>query len=164
MMCVRQYPHFFTLFLPHGSHILLLPSHFDVIHVVLSVITWFSMNEHTQSGIFSHPSSTRAKNSLSHNNPANGCPCRLRSKKKHHRIFNTFTMIFSICVVEDVSKHLDILIWEFWTIWEHPPIFLSVGRYCISCLFVTIWQSCNNIHNFCDSRWDAEEPCSLNTA
>ena len=30
-------------------------------------------------------------------------------------------------------------------------IYLSAGRYCISCLSVTIWQSCNNIHYFCGS-------------
>ena len=26
-------------------------------------------------------------------------------------------------VVEDVSKRLDVLIYEFCAIWEHPPIF-----------------------------------------
>ena len=37
-------------------------------------------------------------------------------------------MILAICVAEDVSKHLDIPIWEFWAIWEHPQILLESMR------------------------------------
>ena len=37
-------------------------------------------------------------------------------------------MILAICVVEDVSKHLDILILEFRAIWEHPPILPECTR------------------------------------
>ena len=38
-------------------------------------------NIHSQFGTFSHPSSNRgSSNCLSHNNPANGCPCKFRPR------------------------------------------------------------------------------------
>ena len=36
-------------------------------------------------------------------------------------------MIWATRVVEGVSIRLDILIWEFWAIWEHPPMLLECG-------------------------------------
>ena len=54
--------------------------------------------------------------------------------------------MLAIYVVENVSKHLDNPIYDvlrlFWSILQ---IFLSIGRYCIRCLTVTTWQSCNNV-------------------
>ena len=37
-----------------------------------------------------------------------------------------WTMSLATCVVVDESKCLDIPIWEFSIIWEHPPIFTWV--------------------------------------
>ena len=55
-----------------------------------------------------------SSNCLSHNNPANEWP------------YNQCFLWFCAFVVEDVSKRLDIVIWEFWAILEHPPIFTWV--------------------------------------
>ena len=33
--------------------------------------------------------------------------------------------IFAICVVNDISKHLDILTWEIGALWERPPMLLE---------------------------------------
>ena len=58
-----------------------------------------------------------------------------------------WTMIWAICVVVDESKCLDIPIWEFSVIWEHPPFLLGISRCCVSCLSVATWQSGNDIHD-----------------
>ena len=59
------------------------------------------------------------------------------------------TMIWAICVVVDESKCLDIPIWEFSVICEHPPFYLGKSRYCVSCLSCATRQSGSGIHDFC---------------
>ena len=73
-------------------------------------------------------------------------------------------MVLPICVVEGVSKHLDIPIWEFWAIWEHPPVLpeckqrldqacpSQAGNLAITSLIFTAVI------------WDADEPCVEKTA
>ena len=47
------------------------------------------------------------------------------------------------------SGHSDLGIMSF--LGASSNLHLGVGRYCISCLSVTIWYSCNNIHYLCGS-------------
>ena len=114
---------------------------------------WFRWTKRqSQFGSFLHPSSNRiSSNCFSHKNPANGCPYKFRSKST---IFNDCPGIRSF-----VSCKTYPYVWTFWlTNCEQPGsvirFYLSVGRCCISCLSVTIWQSCNNIHYFCGSHLD----------
>ena len=58
-------------------------------------------------------------------------------------------MVLAICVVVDESKCLDIPILEFSIIWEHPPFYLGISRYCVSCLSCATRQSGDDIHDFC---------------
>ena len=58
------------------------------------------------------------------------------------------TKISATCVVEDVSKYLDIPTLEFWAIWEHPPSLperMLIRRQ----LSITVRQSCKDIHYIC---------------
>ena len=102
--------------------------------------------------LFLHPSSNRiSSNCFSHTNPANGCPYKFRSKST---IFNDCPEIRS-----SVSWKTYPYVWTLWLRNCEQPgsvlrFYLSVGRCCISCLSVTIWQSCNNIHYFCGSHLD----------
>ena len=61
----------------------------------------------------------------------------------------SLTMISAICVVEEASVNLDIPIWEFWAIWEHPPFFLAESCFHVGCLSCTIKWSNHDIHDFC---------------
>ena len=61
------------------------------------------------------------------------------SFERHHRIFNVWPRILAICVVEDVSKRLDIPILE--QSWSILQFYLSMSRYCIQLLVP---------HNFCN--------------
>ena len=45
-----------------------------------------------------------------------------------HKDLPCLPMNLDICVVEEVSKHLDIPTWEFRATLEHPPIFLECTR------------------------------------
>ena len=153
MKLVRQ-DRCFHQFLPHGSHILLLSNHFFVSSTFTDKNNpWFRWTKRqSQFGSFLHPSSNRiSSNCFSHNNPANGCPYKFRSKST---IFNDCPGIRSF-----VSWKTYPYVWTFWLRNCEQPrsvlrFYLSVGRCCISCLSVTIWQSCNNIHYFCGSHLD----------
>ena len=70
-------------------------------------------------------------------------------------------MTSAIYVLGDVSIHPDILICEFWAVFEHPPLLLGCtsaacplqsGRRAITSITIAA-VSC-----------DADEPCSVNTA
>ena len=61
-----------------------------------------------------------------------------------------WTMIWAICVVVDESRCLDIPIWEFSIICEHPPFLPGyTSWYCVSCLSCATRQSWDDIHDFC---------------
>ena len=93
-----------------------------------------------------------------HNNPANGCPCKFRSRSTLD--LQCLPMIWAMCVVEDVSIRLDILTQEFWAIWERPRVLPS-------------WENADTASTACPSQagnlattfitfaaviWDADEP------
>ena len=66
--------------------------------------------------------------------------------------------------MENVSKHLDILIWAFWAIWEHLPILPECQkRYCISSTSITTCKSCNHVHDFSNSHLGRKRACSART-
>ena len=76
-----------------------------------------------------------------------------------------WTMILAICVVEDVSVYLDMLIWEFWAIWERPPRFTCV---CADTASAACPSQSGSLAMtpipFAAVVCEADEPCSLNTA
>ena len=88
-------------------------------HTNTPCLRWTNMHSHFR--IFSHPSSDKASsNCLFHDNPANGWLCKLSPRGTTRS--SIVPMILAICVVEDVSKHLNTLIWEFRAILEHLQI------------------------------------------
>ena len=87
---------------------------------------------------FSNPNSNKtSSNCLSHNNPANGWPCKFRSRG---------TKIFNVCpgFRSFMSWKTYPYVWTFW-LWNSGQsgsvlqFYLSAGRYWVSCLSVTIW-------------------------
>ena len=72
-------------------------------------------------------------------------------------------MILAICASVDVSKCLDLLIWEFWAIWETSSIFtperMLIRRQLLvqHNLVVLQWHPLLLL-------WGADEPCSAKTA
>ena len=99
----------------------------------------------------SHPNSnTTSSNCISYNNPANGCPYKIRSRVPHtkssmfaqdfgHLSRGRRVHAFGHSDLRKFQQSVSVLL-----------VYLSLGRYCIS---VTIWQPCNNIHYFCGSSW-----------
>ena len=79
------------------------------------------MNEqHSKFGTFSHPCSTILRIVF---------PITIQPMGDHINFFQDvprdlqcLPMSLAICVVEDISKRLDILTLEFWPIWWYPPI------------------------------------------
>ena len=76
-----------------------------------------------------------------------------------------WTKILAICVVVDESKYLDIPIWEFSIILEHLP-FLPGYKQILRQLLVLRNQAVLEMISmtFAAVIWDAEDPCSVNTA
>ena len=74
-------------------------------------------------------------------------------------------MTSAIFVLEDVSIHPDILIWEFWVVFEHPPFFTRVYADIASaaCPSQSGSRAITSI-TFAAVICDADEPCSVNTA
>ena len=108
-------------------------------------------------GTFHHPSPNRtSSNCLSQNNPANGCPYKFRSRS------TTGSLKIVLWLWSCMSWKTYPYVWTLWFGYFEQSgsilqCFLSVRRYCISCLFITTWTSRNNIHDFCSShlrcRW-----------
>ena len=97
---------------------------------------WWT-NMHSQFGTFSNPSSNKASSNSLHSNPMGSCQCSPKISAILWRGKRTHT-----------SGHSDF--WMFSNLGASSN-FACVSKYCISCLSVTIWKSCNNIHDFCDS-------------
>ena len=85
--------------------------------------------------------------------------------QEEQRGLHYFPLILAICVVEDVSIYLDMLMWEFWAIWERPPIFTCVCADTASaaCPSQSGSLAITSI-TFAAVVCEADEPCSLNTA
>ena len=100
-------------------------------------------------GTFSRPSSNRtASKCLSHNNPVNGCPYKIRSRGTSR------SSMFAQDFVHLCRGKTYPYVWTFWLRnFEQSGrilhFYIGRGRYCTSCLSVTICQSCNNIHLNC---------------
>ena len=84
-------------------------------------------NIHSQFDTFSQPSSINAcSNCLSHKSRASGCPYRFRSRGTTGS--SMYAHDFGHFCLEDVSIHPDILVWEFWIVFEHPPFLPGCSR------------------------------------
>ena len=76
-----------------------------------------------------------------------------------------WTMILAICVVVDESKCLDTPIWEFSIICEHLPFLLGYKTDTASAACPAQPGNLEMISmTFAAVIWDAEDPCSVNTA
>ena len=74
-----------------------------------------------------------------------------------------WTMILAICALVDVSKYLDTLTLEFFITLTHPPFWPEYKRILHLLLDLRISLEIMSI-TFAALIWDADDPCSLNTA
>ena len=74
-------------------------------------------------------------------------------------------IILTFCALVDVSKYLDIPIWEFSTIVEHLPFSLGYKQILHQLLVLRTLGSLDMISmTFAAVICDADDPCSVNTA
>ena len=122
-------------------------------------------NKYSQLGTFSQPCCNRISQIVFSIKVLSRWPCKFSFREE--RLGHPYsTMIEVICVLTNDSKCLDIPIWEFSIIWVHPPFFLAVNRYCVSCLSCAIKQSSLEMipMTFAAVICDTDDPCSVNTA
>ena len=113
----------FSSILPHWSQILLLCNHLNVIHIYRQKWALFTMNEHTFP-VRNSPSQVEIKLART------VFPMAIRQMDDRTNFVQEVPpqdlqlspMIWAICVVENVSQHLDILISVFVALLKHPPI------------------------------------------
>ena len=102
----------------------------------ISIPNWKTFSQPYFNRIFS--------NCLSHNSPARGWPYRFRSRGTS--ILDHDLGHYCRGGRIQMSGHSDLGIF---VIWVHPPFFLGISRYCVSCLSCAPWQSGCDIHDFC---------------
>ena len=104
------------------------------------------------SALFSYPGPSRTFSKLSFHTRGHQVYVRINFVQEEPLDLQCLTMIWAICVAEDVSINLDIptlgILSNFWSILH---LYLSTSGYCISCLSWTSWKPWYNVHYFCCS-------------
>ena len=110
---------------------------------------WRCTNKHSQLETFSQLCfNSIYLNCLSHNSPAKGWPYRFRSRG------TTGSSILDhdfghLCRGRRIqmSGHSDFGIFN--NLWASSIFYLGISWYCVCCLSIAIWQSGDDIHDFC---------------
>ena len=103
-------------------------------------------NRHPQFGIFSIQIPIELLRTVfSHSSPASWCPYTFRSRGTTGS--SMFDKDFCHLEREIRSIYKDMLTSGVWLVWERPCFYLSVSWNCVSCLSITVWSSCHDIHD-----------------